>query len=232
MQPPAACPPVRDSLQGQLRPIPVPITPKASAFRPPCSPSQTSHSYKTNNYTLCVTYGLTKPSFLLLPENKCEQPDHLSCFDVVNSFNFTVFCPGRSKVCVSEGLKSMQTVFSFHQSFSGAYRIDLRWRWIIFSSLFFLAIPHLDPRNASLDFTPICFLIWRAAIRRELLIHTLNGLNVWSHMWRRHQSGFFWVVLAPFRVICLSWVHFVSGILLYVILSILYALFIFFKLIF
>lgn len=142
-------------------------------------------------------------------------------------FQFYSFCPSCSKVCVSEGLKSMQTAFSFYQSFSGAYRIDLRWRRIIFSSLFFLAIPHLDPQNASLDFTPICFLIWRAEIRSELLIRTLNGLNVWSHMWRCHQSGFFRVVLAPFHVIGLSWVHFVSGILFHVILSILYALFLF-----
>lgn len=37
------------------------------------------------------------------------------------------------------------------------------------------------PENASLDFKAICFLIWRVAIRRELLIHTLNGLRVSSH---------------------------------------------------
>lgn len=143
-------------------------------------------------------------------------------------FQFYSFCPSCSKVCVSEGLKSMQTGFFF--LLSKLFRSKSNWFKMAMnylSSLFFLAIPHLDPRNASLDFTPICFLIWRAAIRRELLIRTLNGLNVWSHMWRCHQSGLFWVVLAPFHVISLSWVHFVSGILFYVILSILYALFLF-----
>lgn len=182
--------PSRDSLDQSL----CRLRPKPLHSVLPAAPAR--HSYKTNNYTLCVTYSLTKPSFLFLPGNKCVQPDHLSCFDVVNSFNFTVFVPAVQK-SVSAGLKSMQTVFSFYQSFSGAYRIDLRWWWIIFFSLFFLAIPHLDPQNASLDFTPICFLIWCAAIRRELLIRTLNGLNVWSHV----EMSSKWVLLGCFGTI-------------------------------
>lgn len=125
-------------------------------------------------------------------------------------FQFYSFCPSCSKVCVSEGLKSMQTVFSFYQSFSGAYRIDLRWRWIIFSSLFFLGIPHLDPWNASLDFTPICFF----DLARGDKERTADSHIKWLKRLKSHvEMSSKWVLLGcfgtiPCHAVCLECILF------------------------
>lgn len=113
-------------------------------------------------------------------------------------FQFYSFCPGRSKVCVSEGLKSMQTVFSFHQSFSGAYRIDLRWRWIIFFLTLLFSHPSPgSPKRQPWFYPNLLFDLARGDKERTADSHVKWLKRLKSHVETSSQ----WVLLGCFSTI-------------------------------
>lgn len=102
---PASCSP---PLQGQIRPIPAQIT--AEPLRSVLPPVTARLLIQINQqlYSLCCRAASQGVSF---SQNKPQRSDHLSCFDVANSLNVTVFVPAVHIASSQRDYKSMKRVF-------------------------------------------------------------------------------------------------------------------------
>lgn len=102
---PASCTP---PLQGQIRPIPAQIT--AEPVRSVLPPVTARLLIQINQqlYSLCCRAASQGVSF---SQNKPQRSDHLSCFDVANSLNVTVFVPAVHIASSQRDYKSMKRVF-------------------------------------------------------------------------------------------------------------------------